>query len=344
MGIIFACRKKELEVVMGKFILRRKDFRKLVAISTILLTVACFLTYYVNSHQTKANHSEGHSSKVAYDITEDSLKDSKPVVFGDKNQFVLAPSKAHVTQNYIVDLRFVSYKGKDVTVQKTDGSEYILVTLDLNDNFKRKEYDLYKATETYKKDAKIWKVFDYLTYEGKDLAIIALVKDDVHYTIDEYVGVDLSNGKVEALPEELKTFYNQSDSKLSAYNDGYYSNVIRSASLNNIAESYNLFVSDSITHLESDGEKGNDDNAKALNLFTDYPDFWNKIYGNVSYSIYPRPESVSAEEWLNATLHWLAPAGGEDLTVYAVKDGKKTDYPIKSYADLEAWKTSQPTE
>ena len=64
----------------------------------------------------------------------------------------------------------------------------------------------------------------------------------------------------------------------------------------------------------------------------------------MSYSIYPRPESVSAEEWLNATLHWLAPAGGEDLTVYAVKDGKKTDYPIKSYADLEAWKASQPTE
>lgn len=171
-----------------------------------------------------------------------------------------------------------------------------------------------------------------------------MVKDDVHYTIDEYVGVDLSNGKVEALPEELKTFYNQSDSKLSAYNDGYYSNVIRSASLNNIAESYNLFVSDSITHLESDGEKGNDDNAKTLNLFTDYPDFWNKIYGDVSYSIYPRPESVSAEEWLNATLHWLAPAGGEDLTVYAVKDGKKTDYPIETYADLEAWKASQPTE
>ena len=74
-----------------------------------------------------------------------------PVVFGDRNQFVLAPSKAHVTQNYIVDLRFVSYKGKDVTVQKTNGSEYILVTLDLNDNFKRKEYDLYKATEAYKK-------------------------------------------------------------------------------------------------------------------------------------------------------------------------------------------------
>ena len=214
MGIISVCRKKEVKVVMGKFILRRKGKGKLIAISTILLTVACFLTYYISSHQSKANHSKEHSSKVAYDITEDSLKDSKPVVFGDKNQFVLAPSKAHVTQNYIADLRFVSYKGKDVTVQKTDGSEYILVTLALNDNFKRKEYDLYKATEAYKKDAKIWKVFDYLTYEGKDLAIIALVKDDVHYTIDEYVGVDLSNGKVEALPEELKTFYNQSDSKI----------------------------------------------------------------------------------------------------------------------------------
>ena len=185
---------------MRKFILKRKGMGKLIAISTILLTVAFFLTYFMSSHQTKANHSEEHSSKVEYDITEDSLKDSKPVVFGDRNQFVLAPSKAHVTQNYIVDLRFVSYKGKDVTVQKTNGSEYILVTLDLNDNFKRKEYDLYKATEAYKKDAKIWKVFDYLTYEGKDLAIIALVKDDVHYTIDEYVGVDLSNGKVEALP------------------------------------------------------------------------------------------------------------------------------------------------
>ena len=137
MGIIFACRKRELEVVMGKFILRRKGKGKLIAISTILLTVACFLTYYISSHQSKANHSKEHSSKVAYDITEDSLKDSKPVVFGDKNQFVLAPSKAHVTQNYIADLRFVSYKGKDVTVQKTDGSEYILVTLALNDNFKR---------------------------------------------------------------------------------------------------------------------------------------------------------------------------------------------------------------
>jgi len=253
MGIIVVFRKIELGGVMRKFIL---------------------------SHQTKANHSEEHSSKVEYDITEDSLKDSKPVVFGDRNQFVLAPSKAHVTQNYIVDLRFVSYKGKDVTVQKTNGSEYILVTLDLNDNFKRKEYDLYKATEAYKKDAKIWKVFDYLTYEGKDLAIIALVKDDVHYTIDEYVGVDLSNGKVEALPEELSNFYE-------------------------------LSVLSMIWFHKGDSGVGSSNEAKTLNLFTDYPDFWNKIYGDVSYSIYPRPESVSAEEWLNATLHWLAPAGGE---------------------------------
>ena len=70
---------------MGKFILRRKGMGKLIAISTILLTVAFFLTYFMSSHQTKANHSEEHSSKVAYDITEDSLKDSKPVVFGDRN-------------------------------------------------------------------------------------------------------------------------------------------------------------------------------------------------------------------------------------------------------------------
>lgn len=343
MGIISVCRKKEVKVNMGKFILRRKCLRKLVAISTILLTVACFLTYYINSHQTKANHSEGHSSKVAYDITEDSLKDSKPVVFGDKNQFVLAPSKAHVTQNYIADLRFVSYKGKDVTVQKTDGSEYILVTLDLNDNFKRKEYDLYKATEAYKKDAKIWKVFDYLTYEGKDLAIIALVKDDVHYTIDEYVGVDLSNGKVEALPEELSNFYNDPNRNHRNYND-YYSDVIWDTSLNSTSELYELSVLSMIWFHKGDSGVGSSNEAKTLNLFTDYPDFWNKIYGHVSYSIYPRPESVSAEEWLNATLHWLAPAGGEDLTVYAVKDGKKTDYPIKSYADLEVWKAWQPTE
>ena len=328
---------------MKQRIVTRKNLGYIVMSAIVVAILTGCVFYLFGSSNTETVSTEKLTLKVEYDITEDSLKDSKPVVFGDRNQFVLAPSKAHVTQNYIADLRFVSYKGKDVTVQKTDGSEYILVTLDLNDNFKRKEYDLYKATEAYKKDAKIWKVFDYLTYEGKDLAIIALVKDDVHYTIDEYVGVDLSNGKVEALPEELSNFYNDPNRNHRNYND-YYSDVIWDTSLNSTSELYELSVLSMIWFHKGDSGVGSSNEAKTLNLFTDYPDFWNKIYGDVPYNVYPRPESVSAEEWLNATLHWLAPAGGEDLTVYAVKDGKKTDYPIKSYADLEAWKTSQPTE
>ena len=61
-------------------------------------------------------------------------------------------------------------------------------------------------------------------------------------------------GKLKLLPEELKLSIINLIASL-VYNDGYYFIVIRSAFLNNIAEFYNLFVSDSITHLESDGEK-----------------------------------------------------------------------------------------
>lgn len=147
-----------------------------------------------------------------------------------------------------------------------------------------------------------------------------------------------------SLPEALQTFYNNPDRDGAYYE--YYQEPLAETTLLSLLDKYNLFGRVSISYLKSDSDQADSNASKSLNLFTEYASesLWDKVYGKSDYVIYPRPDSVTVEEWFNAALHWLAPAGGEDLTVYAIGEGQDTDYPIRSDADYEVWNATQSGE
>lgn len=314
----------------------------------LVLVAGAALSFW--GYQAYQNHlkKEAQAKEEAYysqfSTRWDRLKDSSPILIGDKRQFVVAPGGVKVNQNYLVDTKIITYKKENIPPRKKRGYEAKLVSLDLNQNFKRREYDLYEAIDKYKKGSKLGRMLiDAVTYEGRDWAVLILASDDEKKEVDEYVGLDLATGRIEGLPLPLKNFYETSNSRPASSGWEYYyyyKDPILDTSLFNILQSYNLYGSSSIAF--NGGDRDNNA-ARNLNLFVEEPTLWNKIYID-DYEIYPRPESVSVAEWFNTSLHWFAPAGGEDLTVYAIEKGNKTDYAIHNYGEYQAWKQAHPDE
>ena len=317
----------------------------------LILSISVLLSFWgyqaYQNHQKKEAQAKEEAYYSQFSTRWDRLKDSSPILIGDKRQFVVAPAGVKVNQNYMVDTKITTYKREDIPPRKKRGYEAKLVSLDLNQNFKRREYDLYEAIDKYKKGSKLVKMLiDAVTYEGRDWAVLILTSDDEKKEVDEYVGLDLATGRIEDLPLPLKNFYETSDSrptgsKWSYYY--YYDTPVTGTSLFRELDQYDLFISTQISYLEDTNEEGFNNEARNLNLFVEKPTLWNKIYID-DYAIYPRPESVSVEEWFNTSLHWFAPAGGEDLTVYASEKGHRTDYAIHNYAEYQTWKQAHPDE
>ena len=86
-------------------------------------------------------------------------------------------------------------------------------------------------------------------------------------------------------------------------------------------------------------------NEAKINLSKEYPEVMKIL--DAKGTIYPRFTMVSSEDWFNHMLHWLAPEGESDLTVYPVdrsyasNANPLTDYPIQSYQDYLNWKEQQ---
>ena len=316
----------------------------------LILSISVLLSFWgyqaYQNHQKKEAKAKEEAYYRQFSTRWDRLKDSSPILSGDKGQFVVAPIGVKVNQNYMVDTKITTYKREDIPPRKKRGYEAKLVSLDLNQNFKRREYDLYEAIDKYKKGSKLGRMLiDAVTYEGRDWAVLILTSDDEKKEVDEYVGLNLATGRIEDLPLPLKNFYETSDSRPEAsgweYYHYYYKAPMTNTSLFHILQSYNLYGSSDIVFSGDDG--GDSNAARNLNLFVEKPTLWNKIYID-DYAIYPRPDSVSVEEWFNTSLHWFAPAGGEDLTVYASEKGHRTDYAIHNYAEYQTWKQAHPDE
>lgn len=86
-------------------------------------------------------------------------------------------------------------------------------------------------------------------------------------------------------------------------------------------------------------DKKNPDLSK-LNIKKEYPEIVKNLEngGNV----YTRYDSVDSEQWFNTLIHWFAPKGQDVMDLYVTDKttGEKTQ--IKSFADYQTWKASQP--
>ena len=79
-----------------------------------------------------------------------------------------------------------------------------------------------------------------------------------------------------------------------------------------------------------------------LNIKTEHPEIEDTL--EAGGDVCTRSESISSEQWFNNLIHWFAPKGQDVMDLYVTDKTTGEKKQIKSFADYQTWKASQPTE
>ena len=251
---------------------------------------------------------------------------------GDNKEYVLVNYKKSsessgvigVTKDYLVS---DSSDTNDVNNIQNYAS-YNLYLYDLNSkDFKKSKIDLLSIVKQYKLKGQLSEITT-VVMEGKDYLFFK-----VDYT--PYL-FDLKQKKITTAPE---TILDRNSLKKDSSVDFAFivdlDNILfkKYGVLEN--EKYHSFI----LGVNSEEKKPE---LSQLNIKKEYPEIVKTLEneGNV----YTRYDSVDSEQWFNTLIHWFAPKGQDVMDLYVTDKttGEKTQ--IKSFADYQTWKASQPTE
>ena len=251
---------------------------------------------------------------------------------GDNKEYVLVNYKKSsessgvigVTKDYLVS---DSSDTNDVNNIQNYAS-YNLYLYDLNSkDFKKSKIDLLSIVKQYKLKGQLSEIAT-VVMEGKDYLFFK-----VDYT--PYL-FDLKQKKITTAPE---TILDRNSLKKDSSVDFAFivdlDNILfkKYGVLEN--EKYHSFI----LGVNSEEKKPE---LSQLNIKKEYPEIVKTLEneGNV----YTRYDSVDSEQWFNTLIHWFAPKGQDVMDLYVTDKttGEKTQ--IKSFADYQTWKASQPTE
>ena len=310
---------------MGKFILRRKDLRKKNIILFIIVAIAITtgLIFFLRSKSGATSEEDIRS----YPEPEFSLQLS-----GDNKEYVLVNYKKSsessgvigVTKDYLVS---DSSDTNDVNNIQNYAS-YNLYLYDLNSkDFKKSKIDLLSIVKQYKLKGQLSEITT-VVMEGKDYLFFK-----VDYT--PYL-FDLKQKKITTAPE---TILDRNSLKKDSSVDFAFivdlDNILfkKYGVLEN--EKYHSFI----LGVNSEEKKPE---LSQLNIKKEYPEIVKTLENEGE--VYTRYDSVDSEQWFNTLIHWFAPKGQDVMDLYVTDKttGEKTQ--IKSFADYQTWKASQPTE
>ena len=208
-------------------------------------------------------------------------------------------------------------------------ASYNLYLYDLNSkDFKKSKIDLLDTVKQYKLKGRMSQIAT-VVIEGKDYLFFK-----VDYTM--YL-LDLKQKKITTAPETILD--GNSLKKDSSLEDASYSvdldNILfkkYGILQNSFYPSFNLSIS---------SDRHNVDLSK-LNIKTEHPEIVDTLESEGD--VCTRSESITSEQWFNTLIHWFAPKGQDVMDLYVTDKttGEKTQ--IKSFADYQTWKASQPTE
>ena len=323
--MISVCRKKELEVVMGKFILRRKDLRKKNIILFIIVAIAITtgLIFFLRSKSGATNEEYTYS----YPEPELTLQLS-----GDNKEYVLVNYKKSsesiciigVTKDYLVSNSFDTNDANNIQ----NYASYNLYLYDLNSkDFKKSKIDLLDTVKQYKLKGRMSQIAT-MSMEDKDYLFL-----QIDYT--PYL-FDLKQKKIITAPETILDGNSlKKDSSVKIAFNVDLDNILfkKYGVLEN--EKYHSFI----LGVNSEEKKPE---LSQLNIKKEYPEIVKTLENEGE--VYTRYDSVDSEQWFNTLIHWFAPKGQDVMDLYVTDKttGEKTQ--IKSFADYQTWKASQPTE
>ena len=271
------------------------------------------------------------SRKETY-VTNVKIERSDIQLFGDKKQYVLAPSHVKVSKKYAI-----TYEKKEALVEnpnhlQLEDEYYNLILYNLEEEgLPERKIDLYKVVRNYQsKSIPIFNNFGGSVYLG-DVHYFSLEICDLSDEKDlvfKNVYLNLETEEVVDLPKDTKFEM-----------DSIISSTVRATNYGKILDSKGYIdSSNEIVTTRFEGQVPDPN----INLYSLYPDIEDKLI-NQNWSLYVRPDKVTPDEWFDTVLHWFAPKGEDLLTVYGRNDdGKASDVQIRNSQEAKAWLEQHP--
>ncbi|QLL97511.1 hypothetical protein [Streptococcus oralis] len=257
-------------------------------------------------------------------------------LFGDKNQYVLAPSNKgslFVSKTYAITDEYKFFLEEDkinIPHHQREGEYWNLVLYNLDEEgLPERKIDLYQAVRSYNQKSIPRNLFDSYYVEDTHYFGIEIVDltDEKNWSY-KTVYLNLETEEVVDFPKDTKFEM-----------DSIISSTVRATNYGKILDSKGYIdPSNEIVTTRSEGQVPDPN----INLYSLYPDIEDKLI-NQNWSLYVRTDKVTPDEWFDTVLHWFAPKGEDLLTVYGRNDdGEASDVQIRNSQEANAWLEKHP--
>ena len=311
-----------------------KQYRKRILIilgilSLLVVTGSCFLLYLKPSQKPKELEYRMRTAMGKSDFQ----------LFGDKNQYVLAPTNKgsfFVSKTYAITNEYKTFRveeeGKihEIPHLQMEGEYWNLILYNLDEEgLPERKIDLFQAVRNYNPKGVPARLLD--SYYVEDTHYFGLeIRDltDEENWVFKTVYLNVETEEVVDRPKDTKfgMDYNIIDTE-------------RATNFDKVLDSKAYFPPSNEILADNYGGSIPDPN---INLYSIYPDIEDKLI-NQNWSLYVRPDKVTPDEWFDTLLHWFAPKGEDILTVYGLNDdGKVSDVQIHNSQEANAWFEQHP--
>lgn len=305
-----------------------KGYRKIVMIITPIVILFSVLVYMVISK----NMSKIEPEKMSF-ATLSKMKRSDIQLFGDKNQYVLAPNNAYLAigKKYAAtnERKLAEISNRDKTKLQIEGEYWNLILYDLeNDGLPERKLDLFQIVRDYNKTSIPINLVGFYYFNGVSYYRVRIEDFSGEGLTFKDVFLNIESGKIEEFPE---------GTKFSQDSDVY--DIVDVTNLSEIIDPKGYMISSNkLAKFTLDGRIPETN----INLYSIYPDLESKLIKK-DWSLYIRSDKVTQEEVFETLLHWFAPKGQDLLTVYAYNDDfSVSDTQIHNSQEAKTWLEQHP--
>lgn len=311
---------------MNKQVFRNRKIIWSLLLLFLVITGSCFLLLLKPSQTPKEPEYRMRTARGKSDFQ----------LFGDKNQYVLAPSNKgslFVSKTYAITDEYKFFLEEDkinIPHHQREGEYWNLVLYNLDEEgLPERKIDLYQAVRSYNQKSIPRNLFDSYYVEDTHYFGIEIVDltDEKNWSY-KTVYLNLETEEVVDFPKDTKFGRDYDISDIAQVTN--YNKVLRS-----------LGYFDPSNEIGVTGSEGQVPDPN-INLYSLYPDLKDKLI-NQDWSLYIRPDKVTPDEWFDTLLHWFAPKGEDLLTVYGLNDdGEASDVQIRNSQEANAWLEQHP--
>ena len=311
-----------------------KQYRKKILIilgvlSLLVITGSCFLLFLKPSQPPKEPEYRMRTAMGKSDFQ----------LFGDQNQYVLAPSNKgslFVSKTYAITDEYKTFIVEDEKKLHTlphlqmEGEYWNLILYNLDEEgLPERKIDLYQAVRSYnQKGIPTSLIGSYYVEDTHYFRLTIVDLSDEENRIYKDVYLNLETEEVVDLPKDTRLGMND-DIK----NTASVTNYVKVLDSKGYFPPSNKILVDKLEGSIPDPN---------INLYSLFPDLEDKLI-NQDWSLYIRPDKVTPDEWFDTLLHWFAHKGEDILTVYGRNDdGKASDVQIHNSQEANAWLEQHP--